>query len=121
MNASACTFLFGGCPPAFGAALDARTGLHYLIYAAALVLVSVIVTLWIVTLRQPPVKDSNHRRQRSTWRIVADWISGDKGESPDGKRRRKRRAHRRRNPTLAETGGLPPIRNQSPSTEKQPD
>ena len=30
------------------------------------------------------------------------------------KRRRRRRAHRPRNPTLAETGGLPPIRSERP-------
>jgi hypothetical protein len=30
------------------------------------------------------------------------------------KSRRRRRHHRRRNPTLAETGGLPPLRSQEP-------
>lgn len=41
------------------------------------------------------------------------------GESETGhrvrrKRRRRRREHRPRNPTLAETGGLPPIRTEAP-------
>jgi hypothetical protein len=30
------------------------------------------------------------------------------------RRRRRRREHRPRNPTLAETGGLPPIRTEAP-------
>lgn len=39
----------------------------------------------------------------------------DEGDEPDARRRRKfrkrRREHRGRNPTLAETGGLPPLRD----------
>lgn len=44
----------------------------------------------------------------------------DAGESGSGevrhrrRRRRRRREHRPRNPTLAETGGLPPIRTEAP-------
>jgi hypothetical protein len=44
---------------------------------------------------------------------------GDAGDGEDGgggghrhRRRRKRREHRRRNPSLAETGGLPPVREE---------
>ncbi len=37
------------------------------------------------------------------------------GESSTRRRRRRRREHRPRNPTLAETGGLPPLRPEPPS------
>jgi hypothetical protein len=38
----------------------------------------------------------------------------DDGEVMRRRRRRRRRNHRPRNPTLAETGGLPPIRTEPP-------
>ena len=43
------------------------------------------------------------------------------GAAPPEKRRRRRRSHHRhrpRNPTLAETGGLPPIRPEDPPEAK---
>jgi hypothetical protein len=45
--------------------------------------------------------------------------SGHHGDGHHGKRRYKyrvrRRTHRSRNPTLSETGGLPPVRTEEPS------
>lgn len=35
-----------------------------------------------------------------------------------GKRRKRLRVHRPRNPTLAETGGLPPLRDEGPPSSK---
>lgn len=37
-----------------------------------------------------------------------------------GKRRKRLRQHRPRNPTLAETGGLPPLRDEPPPSPPQP-
>lgn len=107
-------FSFNDVPSMFGAALTLQTAIQYLVYIVAIVLVTVVATLWVassrVTLRQSNGRSDEQRRRRSSRR----WFgrSDDKGES--GGRRRRR--HRRRNPTLAETGGLPPIRTETPPT-----
>lgn len=99
----------------FGATLVLQTVVEYLAYILVIVLVTMIVTLWIasnrVTLRQSDGRPDDSRR-RSARRLFGQ---GDSKNASGGKRRR-RRSHRRRNPTLAETGGLPPIRTQTPSS-----
>ena len=40
--------------------------------------------------------------------------AGQDDKPPETRHRRRRREHRSRNPTLAETGGLPPIRGEKP-------
>lgn len=94
-----------------GTALDFQKVTQYVVYIGALILVTVVVTLWLasgrVTLRDSRGR-SDERRRRSSWRWF--WRSNEKDDS-GGKRRRRR--HRRRNPTLAEIGGLPPIRGES--------
>jgi hypothetical protein len=103
-------------PLGFGAALEMRALLEYLVYAGAIILATVLITLWIITLRQPTLKSTQRqRRQHSPRRGLWARLKGGEDSSTSGKRR-KRRSHRRRGPTLAETGGLPPIRNQPPSS-----
>ena len=96
---------FSEVPSVLGAALELQTVLQYAVYVVAIILVTVVATLWVassrVTLRQSDSRPDERRRRSSL---------GDKDKS-GGKRRRRR--HRRRNPTLAETGGLPPIRTES--------
>lgn len=89
MNAS----IFGDVSaPLFGVAANPRDLLEYFIYAAAIALVTAIVVLWLVGLRRP--KKRSRRRHRT------------------------HRSSRRRDPTLAETGGLSSSRgDQSPATE----
>jgi len=119
MSANFLISSFDDLPAMFGATLALQTVIQYLIYIVAIVLVTVVATLWVasgrVTLRQSNGRPDEQRRGRSSRR----WFgrSDDKGES-GGKRRRRR--HRRRNPTLAETGGLPPIRTEAPSTATEP-
>lgn len=57
----------------------------------------------------------HHHHHHHTDESVAS-TSADGAESGHHRRkwRRRRREHRPRNPTLAETGGLPPIRQQEP-------
>ena len=102
-------------PLMFGAALQFQTLVQYLVYIVAVVLVTVVVTLWVasgrVTLRQSNRRPDDQRRRRSSRR----WLGGSDDKSESGGKRRRRR-HRRRNPTLAETGGLPPIRTEASST-----
>jgi hypothetical protein len=47
-------------------------------------------------------------------------LGEDAERDSDRRRRRRRREHRPRNPTLAETGGLPPVRNQPPRDGSPP-
>jgi len=115
------TLVFSGCemPMIFGAALDFQKVAQNLVYIGLIILVTVVVTLWLasgrVTLRDSRGR-SDERRRRSTSR----WFGRSKEQDDsDGKRRRRRR--RRRNPTLAEIGGLPPIRSESnPDPPKPP-
>ncbi len=58
------------------------------------------------------------RRKHHRHRMQQAALSAKTGASlgkAQGKRRRVRRKRRRRNPTLAETGGLPPNRNEQSS------
>lgn len=69
--------------------------------------------------RQRPHRDHHHRPHRKeSGGTSTDATSPAAGSQPgDGKRsrrRRRRRDHRPRNPTLAETGGLPPVRKDPP-------
>jgi hypothetical protein len=116
MSALVITNFSGAASSLFGAALEARAMMEYLIYIGAIMLVTAIVTLWIAATRQPlQHSDQRHRHPRSSRRWFSGWFGKSDAGGPSGKKRRRRRSHRKRNPTLAETGGLPPIRNESSS------
>jgi hypothetical protein len=83
------------------------------IVLGALALVVIAVFFWAVSFRKP--EDSRHRRHH--WRERkserhAEESSDEESGMFGSKRRRRRRRHKHRpaNPTLAETGGLPPKR-----------
>ncbi|MGH7953529.1 MAG: hypothetical protein ACREFE_16665 [Limisphaerales bacterium] len=65
--------------------------LDFVILAAAILIVAFAVFLWMVFF---PRKERHHHKRRV---------------------RRRRLEHRRVNPTLAESGGLPPIRDEKKS------
>lgn len=85
----------------------------------ALVLAGVLV--WTAFFRKPH-RHSPHRhrhhppRPERTGSVAGQDHDGSAGASAQQrhKRRRRRREHRPRNPTLAETGGLPPLRAETP-------
>jgi hypothetical protein len=81
----------------------AAAGITPVLIALLLIVFGLIV--WAVFLRSSGAKK---QRQRGT--ILSEAPAA--GESDSGRRRRKRRRreHRPRNPTLSETGGLPPLR-----------
>jgi hypothetical protein len=86
-----------------------------IIVFAALVLLIVLLLTWAVFLRKLRLRRSRHQsRDLSPSAAVID--ADDWGGAPKMRRkwRRRRRAHRPRNPTLAETGGLPPRRSDTP-------
>jgi hypothetical protein len=90
----------------------------------ALALVTGILFIWAVYIRRGPRRHSHHHHhshhhsdEPSSSLSDAQEDSASEGESERRyrrKRRRRRREHRPRNPTLAETGGLPPLRSERP-------
>jgi ABC-type nickel/cobalt efflux system permease component RcnA len=84
-----------------------------LIIFAALVGVIGLVLLWAVFLRKPRRQHHHHSHHHSRAEDGSD--TADSTSSPKRRKwRRRRRDHRPRNPTLAETGGLPPLRSDGP-------
>ena len=78
-----------------------------LVVAGALLAVTLIVTTWAVFIRKRKRRASRHADDYKRAPIESSSsAAGSKGR----KWRRRRREHRPRNPTLAETGGLPPVR-----------
>ena len=96
-----------------------------LMILAATGLITVLLLLWAVLRRRKRRhRHSHHHSQHHSSRSgeVASGAKGDLAPARSGRRRRRRRSgrhHRPRNPTLAETGGLPPVRSESPP-EAQP-
>lgn len=102
----------------------------------AIVLVVLGLGIWGIYALLAPSKSHRHRRRRHRHHSHSDHehetddapdtvdssvddeeSSGDEESHSHGhrhRRRRRRREHRPRNPTLAETGGLPPIRTDAP-------
>ena len=91
-----------------------------LIILGALGLVILLVLLWAVFLRKSGRRrrSHHHSHEHSTSPTEGpDAPNADVEVSPpqdSSKPHRSRRKRRSRNPTLAETGGLPPIRPESP-------
>jgi hypothetical protein len=85
----------------------------------AVALVTLLLFLWAVYVRKKPHRHSHHHHHHSPDPEEASASSIDSDSEVSGERRyrrkrRRRREHRPRNPTLAETGGLPPLRTEHP-------
>ncbi len=78
-----------------------------ILVASAAVLVTLCILAWAVFIR----KRGRTREHQPVPRAQAD---KDNTASKRRKWRRRRRDHRPRNPTLAETGGLPPAKTEVP-------
>lgn len=76
--------------------------------------VGLLLVLWAAYIRKPRKRGSESRREPVIMPVITKTV-----EEVDGKRRTKlrerRRDHRPRNPTLAETGGLPPVKSNDPA------
>jgi len=93
--------------------------LERLIIFAAIALVTVLLVLWAVFVRKRRRRRTRHDAPQNFSRpaAVPRVAKGNTAPTPTGRRRHRRRSgrrHRPRNPTLAETGGLPPVRPESP-------
>ena len=114
--------LNSGNPSSGGGFFDALKG-PLLILAIALGLALVIAIVIMTMHRDGGAKQSRHGRSArlSTTKPIAP---GDEGDRRKKRRRhkRQRRDHRKRNPTLSETGGLPPKNQDDPGEpETEPD
>jgi len=93
-----------------------------LLLLGAVAVVTLVLLLWAVYLRKRPRQHLHHHHhhqhrhhseEESAGLNSTDSGSGN-GEKRYRRKRRRRLEHRPRNPTLAETGGLPPLRTEQP-------
>jgi len=94
-----------------------------MIVTAAAAGVTLLVVLWAVYFRRKRRHHSHHHhhhhhsgQDRASGMTPTQTATEAEPASGSHRRRRRRwrRDHRPRNPTLAETGGLPPVRRDSP-------
>ena len=102
--------------------MDATTR-DILIIIGATALVTVLALIWAVTFKKRRRRHSHHRHHHhhhshesseTTAPVAVDDEAVMESTSRRRRRRHRRREHRPRNPTLAETGGLPPLRTTPP-------
>jgi len=89
-----------------------KSGLGILL--GAIVAVVTAVLFWAIFIRKPEDERPRSYSYPDGARVQSSTGTSDSGRNYRRKRRR-RRAHRPRNPTLAETGGLPPSRHDLPA------
>ena len=92
---------------------------QYFIVLGSIALVSVVLLVWAAFFRKHRRHHSHHHHHHhpaaGESRLPGtDAAPASDPPEPRRRRRRRRREHRPRNPTLAETGGLPPIRPDKP-------
>ncbi len=99
---------------------------EFLTIFGAIAFITLLAFIWAIFLRKRGKRRKARSAQSSQLR-PATQVAMPPGQSGPGamapqrvhhrRRRRRRREHRPRNPTLADTGGLPPIRSEGPSDQ----
>jgi len=79
---------------------------------AAAGIITLLALIWAIFIRKREDETSRCYSYPHLGNMPTDGASKHSTLFPQRKRRRKRRRRHRRNPTLAETGGLPPIRSE---------
>jgi FtsZ-interacting cell division protein ZipA len=93
---------------------------EWLMIFASIGLVSLLLLLWAAFVRKKRRRRHSHHHQHHQTERPAEVPEAPQHEEAAAsrekrhRRRRSRHRHRPRNPTLAETGGLPPIRQDPP-------
>ncbi len=82
-----------------------------LLLLGAVVVLTLLFLFWAIFLRERKDDLGNWRTRKHHHDSSSDASDGSEHRH---RRRRRRREHRPRNPTLAETGGLPPARTEPP-------
>jgi FtsZ-interacting cell division protein ZipA len=98
-----------------------------MIVTGAVAAVTLLLVLWVLYFRKHRLHHTHHHSHHhhsseesaGAPPPVSDATATDPEDFPEThrhrrRRRRRRREHRPRNPTLAETGGLPPLRSDRP-------
>jgi ABC-type nickel/cobalt efflux system permease component RcnA len=87
----------------------------------AVALIILLALIWAVAIRKPRRRHHRHHHHHQSshqWGMNPDADlddpAGQDDKPAETRRRRRRHDHHSRNPTLAETGGLPPIRGEKP-------
>ena len=115
--------LFNPGNPSTGGGFIYALKVPLLILAMALGLALVIAIVILTMHRDAGAKQSRHGRSArlSTAKPMAPGGEGDRRKKRR-RHKRRRRDHRKRNPTLSETGGLPPKKEDDPGEpETEPD
>ena len=85
----------------------------------AISVVTVLILAWAIFIRKP--RDDRPRRYRYPAPPEKEEAGKNEQSGNSGRhfrrKKRRRREHRNRKPTLAETGGLPPLREDVPSDD----
>ena len=120
MSTSRFAFFSGHLAPLLGTSLAVRALIEYLIIGGAVLLVTGAVMVWVLIFRRSRrrrrIYRRHHRSSTDSSAVEKSGVNKTAGAPPA--RRRHQRSPRPRNPTLAETGGLPPLRGpQSSSSE----
>jgi len=93
-------------------------GVQFLAVFGAILVVVLLSVLWAVYFRKRRRHHSHHSRHHHHRQPGAEAQPAESTEQSSLRKRRKwrrrRRDHRPRNPTLAETGGMPPLRSERP-------
>ena len=90
-----------------GFSLDPTTTQGLLVLGViALLTIFLMIGAYLLYRRQR--RQSSHRHSRQ--HVTSEVSDSDEEQGHRRRRRRRRRPHRPRNPTLSETGGLPPLR-----------
>ena len=92
-----------------------------LVISGSLVLVIFLILFWAIFVRKLSRRHQHRHRRFPRYRAPEpaqgrEAGATDAAPAPSKRRRwrRRRREHRPRNPTLSETGGLPPFRSEGP-------
>jgi hypothetical protein len=89
---------------------SSRGGLTPLFFAVGIV--TLLVLCWAIFIRKRPNESSRRYTYPSRDAKSKDARNGGESAGKGDRRRRRKRKRRSLNPTLAETGGLPPIRSE---------
>ncbi len=102
--------------------LDPRKREMLIGFGAVAVMTLFLVGLLLMQTREGRHHHHHHHSHDHDEAAASAAQNGDESGQTRRKWRRRRRSHRPRNPTLAETGGLPPLRSQAepPSSESRP-
>jgi hypothetical protein len=92
----------------------------FFILLGAILLVTLSLLIWVLVFHKKRRRHQRHHRHHAGHREEFQKSAGGIKELIQPHQHYRRREHRPINPTLAETGGLPPLRGEKPPPPPQP-